>query len=59
MQICTIYTYHLCLFVGLLTVTDPDLELPRGTGGGGGKGGEGGKGVCFACPGGFSSFCNV
>ena len=27
MQICTIYTYHVSLFFGLLTVTDPDLEL--------------------------------
>ena len=32
MQICTIYAYQLSLFVGLLTVTDPDLELARGEG---------------------------
>ena len=37
MQICTICAYQLSLFVGLLTVTDPDLELARG-------GGEGGRG---------------
>ena len=27
MQICTIFTHHVSLFFGLLTVTDPDLEL--------------------------------
>ena len=37
MQICTICAYQLSLFVGLLTVTDPDLELAR-------RGGEGGRG---------------
>ena len=38
----------------LCTVADPDLELAKGEGGGGG-----GEGVFFACPAGFSSFCDI
>ena len=47
MQICTIYTYHVCLFFGLLTVADPDLDL------------RGGKPVLFhPLPASFSSICD-